>query len=209
MKRATWYFDYISPFAYLQWRRLRALGDPIALDPVPILFAAVLDHVGQKGPAEIPGKRTFTYRFVHWQARRQGVPLRAPPAHPFNPMAALRLSIAAGNTPRAIDAIYAHIWERGAKGDDADSLAAVGRELGIADVAAAIADPAVKAQLRSNTDGAIAAGVYGVPTLLIDGQFFWGNDATEMALDYVANPALFDEPEMRRISELPATASRR
>ena len=90
MKRATWYFDFISPFAYLQWRRLRD-ERRLALEPVPILFAAVLDHVGQKGPAEIPGKRTFTYRFVHWQARRAGVPLRFPPAHPFNPMAALRL----------------------------------------------------------------------------------------------------------------------
>jgi 2-hydroxychromene-2-carboxylate isomerase len=209
MKHATWYFDYISPFAYLQWRRLRALGDPVALAPVPILFAAVLDHVGQKGPAEIAGKRTFTYRHVHWQARRAGVPLRFPPAHPFNPMAALRLSIAAGNTPQAIDALYAHLWAEGRQGDSAESLADVGRALGIADVAAAIGDAGVKARLRENTERAIAAGVFGVPTLAIDGQFFWGNDATDMALDYVANPGLFDDAEMRRIADLPATASRR
>lgn len=208
MKRATWYFDFISPFAYLQWRRLRD-EKRIALEPVPILFAAVLDHVGQKGPAEIPRKRTFTYRMVHWQARRTGVPLRSPPAHPFNPMAALRLSIAAGNTRQAIDAIYAHLWAEGRRGDDAESLADVGRALGIADVAAAIADPAVKTQLRANTDAAIAAGIYGVPTLVIDGEYFWGNDATDMALDFVANPGLFDDSEMRRIAELPATASRK
>lgn len=208
MKRATWYFDFISPFAYLQWRRLRD-ERRLALEPVPILFAAVLDHVGQKGPAEIPGKRTFTYRFVHWQARRAGVPLRFPPAHPFNPMAALRLSIATGNAPRAIDAIYAHLWAEGRKGDDAESLTPVARSLGIADVAAAIGDPVVKAKLRENTDAAIAAGVFGVPTLVMDGQFFWGNDATELAFEYAANPALFDDDEMKRIDGLPATASRK
>lgn len=208
MKRATWYFDFISPFAYLQWRRLRD-ERRLALEPVPILFAAVLDHVGQKGPAEIPGKRTFTYRFVHWQARRAGVPLRFPPAHPFNPMAALRLSIAAGNAPRAIDAIYAHLWAEGRQGDDAASLTPVARSLGIPDVAAAIGDAAVKAKLRENTDAAIAAGVFGVPTLVMDGQLFWGNDATEMAFEYAANPALFDDEEMKRIDGLPATASRK
>lgn len=208
MKRATWYFDFISPFAYLQWRRLRD-ERRLALEPVPILFAAVLDAVGQKGPAEIPGKRTFTYRLVHWQARRAGVPLRFPPAHPFNPMAALRLSIAAGDTPQAIDAIYAHLWGEGRRGDDAESLAPVAKALGIADIAAAIGDATVKAKLRANTDAAIAAGVFGVPTLVIDGQYFWGNDATELALEYAANPALFDDAEMKRIAELPATAARK
>ena len=208
MKRATWYFDYISPFAYLQWRRLR-IEPRITPEPVPILFAAVLDHVGQKGPAEIPGKRTFTYRFVHWQARRAGVPLRFPPAHPFNPMAALRLSIAAGNTPEAIDAIYAHLWADGRRGDDAESLAPVAKALGIADVAGAIGDPAVKARLRANTDAAIAAGVFGVPTLRIGAELFWGNDASAMVEDWLAHPDRFAGAEYQRIAALPSGVERR
>ena len=77
MTPARWYFDFISPFAFLQWRRLRALGDRLPVVPVPILFAAVLDRIGQKGPAEIPGKRVFTYRHVLWRARQRGLASRA------------------------------------------------------------------------------------------------------------------------------------
>ena len=94
--RVSWVFDVISPFAYLAFSRLEELPDGVELQLVPVLLAALLNHFGQRGPAEIPPKRRFTYRFVLWRARRLGLPLRMPPAHPFNPLAALRLIIAAG-----------------------------------------------------------------------------------------------------------------
>lgn len=207
--RATWYFDYISPFAFLQWRRLVALGTRLTVEPVPILFAAVLDHIGQKGPAEIPAKRTFTYRYVIWRARREGVALTFPPSHPFNPLPALRLSLALDNRPEAIDAIYAHLWLEGRAGDSAEALAPVARRFGIADVAAALAAPAVKDALKRNTERAIAAGVFGVPTLAFGETHFWGDDATDMALDYAERRLDLDAPEYARIAALPQTAARR
>jgi 2-hydroxychromene-2-carboxylate isomerase len=85
-RAVRWYFDFISPFAYLHWPKVKAAMSERAIMPVPILFAAVLDTRGQKGPAEIPSKREFTYRHVLWQARQAGVPLRFPPTHPFNPL---------------------------------------------------------------------------------------------------------------------------
>ena len=78
LPRVDWYFDFISPYAYLQSLRLPSIATRATIRPVPILFAAVLDHAGQKGPAEIPMKRAFTYRFVSWQAEQAGVPLRFP-----------------------------------------------------------------------------------------------------------------------------------
>ena len=120
-----WYFDFISPFAYLQWRRLRRDHADVALNPKPLLFAAILNHVGQLGPAEIPQKRRHTYRIVLWQAREAGIPLHFPPAHPFNPLPALRLCLAAPDRIAAIDAIFAHLWERGAQGDSIEALADV------------------------------------------------------------------------------------
>jgi 2-hydroxychromene-2-carboxylate isomerase len=209
MKPARWYFDFISPFAYLQWLRLPALGDRLAIEPVPILFAALLEHHGHKGPAEIATKRQFTYRFVLWQARRLGLPLRFPPAHPFNPLPVLRLALAAGNTREAIGAIFDHLWVDGRAGDSAESLAPLARRLGVDDVAAALARADVKAQLRANTDAAIAAGVFGVPTLAVGGRLFWGADATPMVEDWLADPGRFDDAEMRRIDDLPAAAVRR
>jgi 2-hydroxychromene-2-carboxylate isomerase len=205
-----WYFDFISPFAYLQWRRLWRDHPELArrLRPKPVLLAALLTHWGQLGPAELPGKRRHTYRLVQWQAREAGIVLRAPPAHPFNPLAALRLCLAAPDRVAAVHAIFAHLWEHGRAADSAQALAPVARGLGIADPAAAIADPAVKQKLAANGADAIALEIFGVPTLVVDGNLFWGNDATAMALAYLADPALFEDEEMRRIDTLPVAASR-
>jgi len=205
-----WYFDFISPFSYLQWRRLRRDHPALAqrLAPKPVLLAGLLNHWGQLGPAELPGKRKHTYRMVLWQARRADVPLKFPPAHPFNPLPALRLCLAATDRVAAVDAIFHHLWEEGRAGDSAEALAEVARELGIDDAAAAIADPAVKQQLAANSADAIALEIFGVPTLVIDGKLFWGNDASEMALAYLADRSLFDDEQMRRIDSIPATVQR-
>jgi 2-hydroxychromene-2-carboxylate isomerase len=164
--------------------------------------------VGQKGPAEIPAKREFIYRHVLWRARQAGYPLRFPPRHPFNPLAALRLCIAAGSDVRAVEAIFDWIWGQGREGDTVEALAPVAERLGIADAAAAVADPAVKARLKANFDAAMAEGVFGVPTLAIDGRLFWGSDAHDFALACLRDPALWDDAEMRRVAGLPVGASR-
>jgi 2-hydroxychromene-2-carboxylate isomerase len=205
---ATWYFDFISPFAYLQLRRIPALRKRIDIVPVPIVFGAVLAHHGQLGPAEIAGKREFTYRFVQWRAAQDAIALRFPPAHPFNSLAALRLCIAAQGSWEAVEAIFAHVWRDGNSSTGADELAGVGARLGITDTAAAITDAAVKAQLRANTEQAIADGVYGVPTLRIGDEMFWGNDASPMIDAYLDDPHVFAAGEYRRIAQLPRGVER-
>ena len=200
-----WYFDFISPFSYLHWQKVKSMSE--AVTPVPVLFGSVLAACGQKGPAEIPGKREFTYRHVLWQARQEGVALRFPPAHPFNPLAALRLCVAAGSTAQAIDALYDWIWKHGNAGDSIESLAPVAAALGVDPAMAQ--DEAVKAQLRANTEAAIAAGVYGVPTLAFDSQLFWGNDAHDFAIAALRNPQVLAEPEMQRVGALPVGIQRR
>lgn len=202
-----WYFDFISPFSYLQWRKLRALTSERSVELVPIAFGAVLAARGQKGPAEIPGKREFTYRHVLWQARREGVELRFPPAHPFNPLTALRLCIVAGSTPEAVDAIFDWIWQQGQAGDSVEALGPVIAALGVD--AGAIGSDATKAVLRENTESALLAGVFGVPTLMIGEQLFWGNDAHDFALDALQHPELLEDPEMQRLLQLPIGIQRR
>ena len=208
MTTACWYFDFISPFAYLQLPRVLALRERMDIVPVPIVFGAVLAHHGQLGPAEIPAKRAFTYRFVQWQADRAGIPLRFPPAHPFNPLAALRLCIASGSSWNAVARIFDHFWREGASGVDADELAPVARALGVPDVAAAIATGAVKDALRTNTGRALAAGVFGVPTLAADGELFWGHDATAMFEAWLDEPALFRSAAHERLAALPVGTQR-
>lgn len=205
----AWYFDVISPFAYLQWPAIRDLAAQRPVTLKPVLLAGLLGHHGQKGPAEIAPKRLFTYRHVLWIARRRGVPLVFPPAHPFNPLPALRLCIAAGATPAAVTAVFDWIWARGRAADSAEALAPLARTLGIADVEAALSSPAVRDGLRANYDDAVAAQVFGVPTLAIGDELFWGEDATAFALAVLADRGLLQDPEMRRLAALPAAAQRR
>lgn len=203
MREISWYFDPISPFAWLQWPRIRALAASRPVQLRPILLAGLLQQHGHKGPAEIEGKRRFTYRHALWRARRAGLTLRFPAAHPFNPLLALRLCVAAGADARAVDAVLRWVWESGNAADSPEALAPLAASLGITDVTAALAAPAVKSALQDNFKLAVDCGVFGVPTLAIDGELFWGEDATDLALAFLEDPGLFEDPESRRLDRLP------
>ena len=206
--RVSWVFDVISPFSYLAFQRLKELPGGVELEVVPVLLAALLDHFGQRGPAEIPSKRRFTYRFVLWRARRLGLPLRMPPAHPFNPLAALRLIVAAGSDSRAAGTVLRAVFGEGRDVTDRAVIADLAAQLGVADPQAALADPAIKQRLRDNTQWACSRGVFGVPTLVIGEELFWGHDAVDMALDYLEKPQAFADDDMRVIDTLPVAAAR-
>lgn len=207
--RAQWYFDFISPYSYLHLKQFGRLPADLEIEYVPILFAGVLKHYGHKGPAEIPPKRTFMYRQLVWLAARLGIPLRFPPNHPFNPIHALRLVLAAGSAREHVETAFDMAWKEGRDLQDPATLEELARRLHIEDVQAALADEQVKVRLRANTDAAIAAGVFGVPTFRLGDTRFWGQDSLEMMLDFLKHPALFDSAEMRRVSELPLGTMRK
>ena len=208
MRSADWYFDFISPFAYLQSELLATLGAHARLRYRPILFAGLLNANAHKGPAEIPAKRTFTYQFVTWQARRLGIPIKFPPEHPFNPLALLRLAIACDCRPDAVQRIFRFVWRDGRLPDLPIEWAELVHAVGLADANARIGDPDVKAALRANTDEAIARGVFGVPTLAVGDALFWGADATDMAIDYLSGTLRLDQGEYARVAALPQGATR-
>jgi 2-hydroxychromene-2-carboxylate isomerase len=169
----------------------------------PVLFAGLLNHWGQKGPAEIPAKRTWTYRWCTWWAGELGIPFRFPAAHPFNPLPYLRLSLAAGCSAHAIGAIFAHLWTTGEPA-----------EKGFEDLCADLeVDPArlveVKDALPSNTEEAAARGVFGVPSFVVDGEVFWGADAIDFLKRFLKDPAVLHNDEMRRVDGLPVGAARK
>jgi 2-hydroxychromene-2-carboxylate isomerase len=206
--KISWVFDLISPYSYLSLKQLPLLPAGTQLDLVPVLFAGLLNHHGQVGNAEIASKRRFTYRFIVWRARKMGVPLKMPPAHPFNPLSALRLVIAAGSDRRPVETAFDFVFGQGRDVADPAVLADLGRALGIEDVEAALNDPEVKRTLRNNTEWAIERGVFGVPTFVIGEELFWGHDALDMAVDYLRDPARFNDREMSRIDTLPVGVTR-
>ena len=206
--KAAWVFDVISPFAYLGFARLPQLPAHVELEYVPVLFAGLLQHFGQLGPAEIPTKRRFTYRFALWRARRLGMPMRMPPAHPFNPLPALRLVIAAGCDRRAAGVVLDAVFRDGRDLTDWGVIAELAQALGVADPQAALSAPQVKQRLRDNTEWACTRGIFGVPTLVVGEEQFWGHDAFDMALDYLNSPEWFEDREMQAAESLPIGAAR-
>ena len=193
MKPIVFWFDPISPFAYLAFEQLpQALaGCTYSVEYRPLLFAGLLHHWGQKGPAETPPKRDWTYRHVAWLAHQHGTLLQMPAMHPFNPLPLLRLCIATGPNRRVVEAVMRHVWRGGADAGDAVRIDALTRELAPARDAAS---DDVKGELRANTDAAIARGVFGVPTFELDGRLFWGLEALPMLRASLLGDAWFSGP---------------
>jgi len=187
MSAVRFHFDFISPWAYIAWCRVHDLIAPYgrAIEPVPVLFAALLDAHGTKGPAEVPAKRAYLAKATTRAARAAGVRFAPPPHHPFNPLLALRVAGGAFASPserrRAVDALFAAAWGGGPGLEDPEAVSAVLDRAGFDGPARveAAASPDAKAALRTATERAIADGIFGVPTFQVDGELFWGNDSLE------------------------------
>jgi 2-hydroxychromene-2-carboxylate isomerase len=201
MAAATWYFDFISPYSYFGLRTLDQLPAGTEVSFRPILFAGLLKHWGQKGPAEMPTKRIWTYRACVWWAQQHGVAFRMPATHPFNPLPYLRLAIAAGNTRHAIETIFTQLWTTGVDPADPAVVDALAKSLQL--TPERLAEASVKQSLRTFTDDAIARGVFGVPTLWVAGQLFWGSDAVEFAAACMRDPQLLSSEAFARADGTP------
>jgi 2-hydroxychromene-2-carboxylate isomerase len=212
MKQITFYFDFISPYAYLAFEAL-----PQALQGInhqvhyqPILFAGLLNHHGQLGPAEIAGKRDWTYQQVQWEAHQHNIPLQLPSAHPFNPLALLRLALAcpeAGLPNRWVcETIFRHVWQEGGDPVSPDRLRALTEQLAPQQDPSS---PQVKQRLIDATQNAITAGLFGVPTMAVDGKLFWGFDALPMLRAFLLGDAWFESGAWQAAQALPSGISRK
>ncbi|GAC1537130.1 MAG: 2-hydroxychromene-2-carboxylate isomerase [Polyangiales bacterium] len=211
----VFYFDFVSPYAFIAWTQVHAIAERNGRDvkPVPVLFAGLLDAHGTKGPAEVPAKRAYTFRDAYRKAHRLGLPaLRPPPSHPFNPLLGLRVASAPldrGAKRRLIDSLYEATWVLGTGIETPEAVAAAATRAGL-DGSALVRDaqlPEAKQRLRDATDDAVTHGVFGVPTVLVDGEIFWGTDGLELVESFVrgADPV----PKDLSWAERPASAMRR
>lgn len=216
MRRVETYFDFISPYAYFGWRNVRRLLEARddVLVPRPVVFAALLNHHGQLGPAEIPAKRVWTFKHVARYAALNRVPLRGPATHPFRSLTALRICSLPAEAEKVllrIDALFDAIWAEGIDGGSDDALAAAldARDLdGAALVSAANEDDA-KARLKATTAEGIARGVFGVPTYIVEEELFWGNDSLPYVELYLDDADPLDPNLTERILSRPRGADRR
>jgi 2-hydroxychromene-2-carboxylate isomerase len=210
------WFDFISPYAYLAWQRIHAVAEVHGRELVyrPVLFAGLLNHWGQLGPAEIPPKREFVFRQVSRRAAALGVRLQPPPSHPFNPLLGLRLAslpLANHERRRLIDTLFGATWGGGPGIADPTVVAPLLDEAGFAgtDLIAEAQSPGGKQRTLDSSAEALAAGVFGVPTMIVDGELFWGDDSFAELEQVLRGEDPLDREGLARWASLPASAERR
>lgn len=210
------WFDFISPYAYLAWQRIHAVAEAHERELVyrPVLFAGLLNHWGQLGPAEIPPKRELVFRQVSRRAAALGVPLQPPPSHPFNPLLGLRLAaleLPSEQRRHLIDTLFGATWGGGPGIADPAVVATLLERAGFA-AEALITDaqsPEGKQRVLDAGAAALAAGVFGVPTMIVDGELFWGDDSFGELEQVLRGEDTLDREGLARWAALPASAERR
>jgi len=210
-------FDYISSNAYLAWAVLPELAARYgwSVEPVPVLFAGLLEAHGQLGPAEVRPKAYWMARNNLRKAAVLGIALRPPRFHPFNPLLALRVSslpMAEAQRAALVGALFEAVWSRELHVSEPDVVARVADEAGLAGEALVreAQGAEAKARLRRQTDDAVAAGVFGVPTFLAGTELFWGYDDVPWLERFLAGDDPLDAADAARwVRPISASAMRR
>jgi 2-hydroxychromene-2-carboxylate isomerase len=198
-------FDYVSPYSYLASTQVRALASRHGrqVEPVPVVFGALLTAHGTRGPAEVAARREYLFKDVVRLGRALSVPIGPPATHPFNPLIALRATGVIDDPSTRwtlVDALFRAAWVEGRRLDAPEVVQAVASEGGLdgAALVAAAAAPDAKQRLRGNTDDALAAGVFGVPTVRADGELFWGVDSLPHLDAFLAGEGTIDADVLAR-----------
>jgi 2-hydroxychromene-2-carboxylate isomerase len=210
------YFDYVSPYALLAWEKSKKLCQMKGwtLIPRPVVFGALLDHWGHKGPAEVPPKREFVFRDAMRKCSAAGINLCFPKAHPFNPITALRLSlpeVSGKDQFKVIDALWNAAWIEGGDISTKKDLVIALEKNGLPAQALLekTSDPLIKDILKSHTQTALTAGVFGVPTFVVNGELFWGEDQMEILERFIEGRDLLDRYHYQEALNRPRGSDRK
>jgi 2-hydroxychromene-2-carboxylate isomerase len=188
MARLEYFFDYVSPYAYLADSQIPALVARTGAELVyrPFFLGGVMQASKNSPPITVPNKGKYMLTDLQRWSRRYGVPINPNPHFPVNTLHAMRAAVAALGEPRFEDfhrAMFRAVWCEGKNLGDEAVLRAQIDAAGL-DGAALLArskQQEVKDTLRRNSEEAVERGAFGAPTFFVGDEMFWGNDR----LDFV------------------------
>lgn len=189
MKQVEFLFDYGSPTCYLAYTQIPALAAKHGAEIVwkPILLGGVHKATGNRSPVEVPAKGAWMFQDLQRFAKRYGVPYKTNTHFPINTLLLMRGAVAMQREGRLLpysDAIFKAMWVDGLNLNDPQVIDGVLHKAGFDPQAllSAANDEAVKQQLKSETEAAVARGVFGAPVFFVGEAMFFGQDR----LDFVA-----------------------
>ncbi|NVK30508.1 MAG: DsbA family protein [Gammaproteobacteria bacterium] len=186
MKRVEFYFDYISPYAYLAFRALNRLPANVEVKLKPVVVGALMQAHGIRFPVDVPLKHDYSKRHCQWLAAKRMTPFKIPSQHPFNSIPLLRLTLLAQTARGVVDDCFRFVWTEGhTPADEAQFEALIARVADRVNMPASLlreqlnADP-IKAELKLQTQAAAELGLFGTPIFMYNGKAYFGQDSMEM-----------------------------
>ena len=177
------YYDYGSPTAYLAWTQLPELCErhQANLHYKPVLLGGIFKATGNSTPVLIAPKGKWLFKDIERYAVRYGVPYQMNPHFVINSMTMMRGAMWAQNTgvlESYNKAMYEATWVNGLNMSEPDVIASVMNEadLDAAAMLQAVADDSIKKQLIEATGDAVEQGVFGAPTMIVNGELHFGQD---------------------------------
>ncbi len=215
MKQVKFYFDFLSPFSYFAWKNIEDLKQKhdLCLEYYPTPLGPLLNHWEIKGPGEITPKREFLLKTCLRYAAKKNWEFTTPKTHPFNSLYALRMSLTevAGVHQEAVIKCF---WEAGWNkridmGEPEELLAALReRNLPADELYEKSFTREAKLSLKNNIAEATSQGIFGVPSLIIDNELFWGNDSLEYVEDFILGQDKLDREKLEQLlSSTPRAAA--
>ncbi len=180
-------FDFVSPNAYLIWSPLKDLAEKYAatIEVTPAFLGGMHKLTGNAPPfvrdAEVKGKNDYAMLEMNRFIRKHGLTkFRMNPKFPFNTITLQRMLVALEPEKRIgfIDRLLPAIWEQGLDVTDADTLGKILHNAGFdgQELLARTQDPVVKQTLIDNTEQAVERGAFGIPTIYVDGEMYFGKE---------------------------------
>ena len=180
-------FDFVSPNAYLIWSPLKDLAEKYGatIEITPAFLGGMHKLTGNAPPfvrdAEVKGKNDYAMLEMNRFIRKHGLTkFRMNPKFPFNTITLQRMLVALEPEKRIgfIDRLLPAIWEQGLDVTDADTLGKILHNAGFdgQELLARTQDPVVKQTLIDNTEKAVERGAFGIPTLYVDGEMYFGKE---------------------------------
>lgn len=182
-RQIVFYLDFISPFAYLANAKLPDLaarhGAALIYLPLDVMHAKLATGNFAPSTRVLTGKREFIRRDRLWWAQHYGVPMRTPRAFSAPRLnAGILVAQEQGRVRRYVDAAFHQVWGLGGDPDDDELLATVAEQTGLDrdGFFASVGSPDTTSRVGAIGRDAARRGVFGVPTMIVGEEMFWGND---------------------------------